>query len=65
MARVQSQPGPEKRLLSLCHPRASLGSLCHSPSSVISQSSRNFTLLVALALLIALALFIAVMIRSS
>ena len=55
-----------KRVCSLCHPRASLGSQSCSPSSAISQSSRHFVLLVALAfLLIALALLIAVLVRSS
>ena len=37
--------------LSLCHPRASLSSKSCSPGRAISQSSRNFALLVALALL--------------
>ena len=58
----------KKRLLSLSSTRViglRLGSKSCSPSRQTSQYSRNFVLLVALALLLALALLIAVMIRSS
>ena len=53
MARVQSQHGPEKApALSLCHPRASVGSKSCSLSRATGQSLRNFVLLVVLALLL-------------
>ena len=54
MARVQSQHGPEKNVcFPLCHPVASLVSKSCSPRGATSQSSRNFVLLVVLALLLA------------
>ena len=55
-ARVQSQPGPEKAsALSLCHPSRVTG-LQKLFAKWGDQSSRNFVLLVVLALLLALAL---------